>query len=317
MTITNLKVGETYKNYRELCSALDEPVKTSNSKKAQLKEWARYFDWSKEGNKFIITEIYLEPKEKVENRGGARRTSELNELLDEILPIAIMDAYSRDINGVNGTFMSVTNLGQVCGFITRDYINLSKSKENLYKDVDSEDITEYKFCTREAFNISYAKMYQLVIGSLKRLQNKGLISYKKLKVLKHGKKYRVATNAEIETIKAIESDLCVELGIKDVQYKNLASDKVKEQYNKKFKTQLETKVKANKCFNGYDICFTDKIAEIDLTEDISYAKVQLVDLYKTAILKAADTKLANSLKKSKGLTDSYYEVVSEIINKII
>lgn len=72
MDTSKLKVGNVYKNYRHLCNILGIEPKTSNSKLAHLKEWNRYFSYKKDGNKFIITELYNSPKEKKENRGGIR-----------------------------------------------------------------------------------------------------------------------------------------------------------------------------------------------------------------------------------------------------
>ena len=76
MDISKLYVGLIIKNYKELCAILGIPVKAStNSKQAQYKEMDRYFKYHKEGNKFIIDEIYLEVLPKIDNRifnkGGA------------------------------------------------------------------------------------------------------------------------------------------------------------------------------------------------------------------------------------------------------
>ncbi|STO12829.1 Uncharacterised protein [[Flavobacterium] thermophilum] len=68
MNLSNIKAGQTFKNYKELCSVLGEKVMAGNSKKAQLKEWERYFSYTKDGHKFIITEIYNEPKERDDKR---------------------------------------------------------------------------------------------------------------------------------------------------------------------------------------------------------------------------------------------------------
>ncbi len=64
MLISNLSVGDLYKNYPALCNALNESVKTNNSKKAQLKEWSRFFEWERIGHKYKITKIYDHPKPK-------------------------------------------------------------------------------------------------------------------------------------------------------------------------------------------------------------------------------------------------------------
>lgn len=57
MKIEKLKVGAIYKNYKELCNALEEPIKTGGAKANQLDEWKYYFDWLRDGNKFIISDI--------------------------------------------------------------------------------------------------------------------------------------------------------------------------------------------------------------------------------------------------------------------
>ena len=65
-----LKPNQIFKNYKELCSYLGEEIKAGCSKQAQIKEWERYFSYKKEGNKFIITEVFDSPKDKIDNRGG-------------------------------------------------------------------------------------------------------------------------------------------------------------------------------------------------------------------------------------------------------
>lgn len=70
MNISKIHIGDVIKNYYELCNALEVPIKGGCSKKCQLNDFKRYFDWEKEGQKFIITKIYESPLEKVINRGN-------------------------------------------------------------------------------------------------------------------------------------------------------------------------------------------------------------------------------------------------------
>ena len=53
----NIKVGDVYNNYGLLCAALGEEKKTGDSKIAQLENWKRYFNYARDGYKFIITSI--------------------------------------------------------------------------------------------------------------------------------------------------------------------------------------------------------------------------------------------------------------------
>ena len=44
---------KTYKNYKEICAAMDWKVTSGESKKSQLKDLERYCKYHKEGQKFI------------------------------------------------------------------------------------------------------------------------------------------------------------------------------------------------------------------------------------------------------------------------
>ena len=72
MNIDNLKEylqkTNIIPNYKALCIILEIMVSAGDSKKSQLREIERFFRYHKEGNKFIIDEIYLEPLEKVDGR---------------------------------------------------------------------------------------------------------------------------------------------------------------------------------------------------------------------------------------------------------
>ena len=80
----NIEQGEVFKNYKELCERLGEPVKDGNSKKAQLKEWEQRFSYQKQGYKIIITEVFSEPKEKVSRRRGGANNFKQDSLKNKL-----------------------------------------------------------------------------------------------------------------------------------------------------------------------------------------------------------------------------------------
>ena len=61
LNVTALTEGLVVKNYKSMCSLLNCSICEGNSKKSQLKNWKRYFNYEKSGQKFIITEIYDTP----------------------------------------------------------------------------------------------------------------------------------------------------------------------------------------------------------------------------------------------------------------
>lgn len=66
---SNLSIGQEVKNYKALCLLLGETPTDGRTKQHQLKEWKRFFDWEKQGQKFIITDIYPEPLPKAMKEG--------------------------------------------------------------------------------------------------------------------------------------------------------------------------------------------------------------------------------------------------------
>lgn len=68
MNIDNIKINKTYKNYKELCTILEISPKGGSTKIAHLKQFKRYFNYTREGQKYIINEIYEAPRSKNDSR---------------------------------------------------------------------------------------------------------------------------------------------------------------------------------------------------------------------------------------------------------
>ena len=85
MNLSNIQAGQTFKNYKELCRALSEQVKGGKSKQLQLKEWERYFTYKKEGNKFIIAEIFEQPKPKQDKRKEGHNETPYINLIEKLI----------------------------------------------------------------------------------------------------------------------------------------------------------------------------------------------------------------------------------------
>ena len=61
MVKNKLYVGLIIKNYKLMCQLLNEKEKNGKGRNYQFKKWQQYFEWEKQGYKFVITEIYEEP----------------------------------------------------------------------------------------------------------------------------------------------------------------------------------------------------------------------------------------------------------------
>ena len=72
MKIDNLKVGQVIKNYKELCAVLEIEARNGKGRILNHKEFDRFFEYEKQGQKYIIKNIYSKPKEKIDNRKNNR-----------------------------------------------------------------------------------------------------------------------------------------------------------------------------------------------------------------------------------------------------
>ncbi|MCM3792484.1 hypothetical protein M3690_04155 [Priestia megaterium] len=225
MKIENVSEGQIIKNYKALCSELEVPVEAGNSKKAQLKEWERYFGYQKQGNKFIITDIYETPKEKVDGRGKSGDYVNHLELF-----IADMLANSKDkhISISRTRFLIAMNM------VNNNYGECNKYIDQLSKFTNIEKIVIHDFYNTTNSNLKYA-----IETALDRLQSKRVITWKK--VIKICDKedegnHRVATQDEEDMIKfKYEKEVLEKMPKGYREIKTLRISK----YWKKFQTEVQ------------------------------------------------------------------------------
>ena len=160
-----LDVGLIVKNYKELCVLLGESIKAGNSKKTQLKEWERYFDYEKQGNKFIITNIYDHPMDRIDLR-HSKRTPYID-YIEELL-ISVLVNKKKLFLSRNAILKSLEMIND----------NYTYVKYNPHKDIheliniDKEEIKDFYTTTDDLLKRN-------VESALDGLERKRLISWNK------------------------------------------------------------------------------------------------------------------------------------------
>ncbi len=173
MKIENLKVNMIVKNYKEMCNLLGQKVRTNTKDKTpQLKKWERYFKYHKEGNKFIIDEIYIDSLPE-----PFQTDDVYSEYLQKILCNYLMQ--SNDYKNICSCSVTKRQLFEICGMVNNKYNN------NQYKSVLINKFTEDN-------NLSYdstkwqmnqfsqrvnSRLTTILYRSLSRLQKKGYIIF--------------------------------------------------------------------------------------------------------------------------------------------
>ena len=149
--------GQIYKNYKELCAELGEPVKGGDSKKAQLARWRTQFDYHTEGYKIIIDKVRENSAQTVQAGGGNNHKN--------------MDIYLPYIyNCIAENFPENCSMTKIlCGTLG---LFDEKALKKLYESPASETRELRKWVKAVGKFAS-----DTVVRSLNRLQKDGLITY--------------------------------------------------------------------------------------------------------------------------------------------
>lgn len=167
MNISNVQEKQEIKNYKELCNLLDWKVSAGNTKKSQLKDLESYCSYHKEGNKFIIDEIYSKPKEKQDDRKNNKgsQAEYINDL--ELRLLGEFLTKGKDNNLTIGKSILLREVG----LINSNYSFCKKRQEKLatYLDIDKETIYDY-------YNSVDSMVVNNLERALKNLSNEKIIS---------------------------------------------------------------------------------------------------------------------------------------------
>lgn len=258
ISLENIKVDQVFKSYSALCKALDTIEVAGNSKQSQLKNWERYFSWDKEGNKFIIKEIYKEPKPKVDGR--VIHTSDMAGLF-QILLLEYMRYYEYGCidltNNVRESYIVRKKLYESIGLVnhkweTRFQYSQFNDLNERYKNRLKELQEKYQ-TTLSTLNISleeqlitkqdviqmvkyiYDKLSDLFYRNIYSMENHNIIFYDYKSSIFYEVKgltddaFRPSTLRENDKINKISNQILKEL----YQDKKIASIDIREIYAKK------------------------------------------------------------------------------------
>ena len=250
MQVNNLKIGQEIKNYKELCNLLGVEVKTGKSKQLQHKEFDRYFKYEKQGQKYIIKEIYEQAKEKIDKRKEGNNTV----FTDDFRNLMV---YMLHKNRAESMLMSKGAMYKAMNLVNENYLIARSNIPKLSEIVELPQETIYEF-----YDYNGSKLRDTLERNLKHCRsrsllfyesvvavavydtivaynelNKPIVNYKGELVHNIDVVYREATHEEKQIILRFENEVKEEMGLKDNQEIFL---KKKWKY---FKQEVENKLK--------------------------------------------------------------------------
>ena len=196
----------TYKNYKELCKAMNWEVTSSNSKKKQMKELESICKFHKEGQKFIIEDIYDKPKKIINNTGK----SSIYE--DSFKPL-VLNVLSQHYKTKEQTLCITSSM------VMKDFAMADEELIDYYNQLDGiSKRHEENTIAKDGAVIDYISRYRRkTMGRfttvLKQLQTEGYLRYypKSMRIKEYNGNYYWATDEQIEAIMSIEKEVLNEI----------------------------------------------------------------------------------------------------------
>lgn len=167
---SKLKMGMTVKNYKEMCKLLNESVSEGNSKKSQLNRWKCFFDYEKDGQKFIIGEIFDTPLPSFD----ARKLKD--SIYVKYIELLLMEYLSKQ-KGYTAT-LTKKDLYWMLGMSNLMY----RDKDTTYETIKTAMNSDYSYpASNEDIQIFYQradrKLNSILTSALKSMANRFLIKY--------------------------------------------------------------------------------------------------------------------------------------------
>ena len=163
----NLHIGKIIKNYKFMCLLLNqEEKKGGRNKKLQFEQWQQYFNWEKQGQKFVITEIYEEPIIKIDNQGNNIYNVYIEKLMLDLLVQKYQTSNEKRIYLSRDQMLQALNMVN----INYHYIKYNAKDTANYIKVDADNIKEF-------YDINNRNLNNAVERTLNKLSNRFLVNW--------------------------------------------------------------------------------------------------------------------------------------------
>ncbi len=265
-----LKVGQVFKNYKAICEWLNvEPAKkgATNTRNSHIKEFERYCKFHKEGQNFIIDEVYDIPLKKQDgriNNKNNKRNSIYGNLFDILLIDTLLNTIfitdyedkiylTSRVLFTNEKFLDMFN-GEVWSYIYK-YDN-----NKLIKMFETHGIGIIN-CYFENLNTILKNMF---VRGLKNLQKHNIISFKHCYLIDINdidtKMLRFYNDdKKIIRLKEIENNILADMG--KTKYSITKNKMLNNQFNKKVYDIINAEqlfgVNIKRYFTSYEITVKD------------------------------------------------------------
>lgn len=256
--IGKVKSNQVFPNYKALCEYVGQPVLSGNSKKAQIKQWQRYFDFSRNGQKIKIEKIYINLKSKVDNRKFNGKPT-YSKLIEDIFI-----NYYKNICGVDSKdiYLTLNQIVLMCGMANKIYGYKNIYQKLKKQNFDSFNIIDFIFRTKSKFN-------SIVHSALNSMKKRDIVDFKKVLIVSKDGVHKLADEDEIRCIESVEK--CVLNSMNENSVSDIVLAGKYNGYCKRVKKEVLSKINADYFYRGYSI-------RIKNLKDCYYTEADYADL---------------------------------------
>lgn len=279
---SELEIGMVVRNYKEMCKILKEEIKTGKAKQLQLKEWERYFEWEKSGQKFIVTDIYDTPLSKQDKRRIGN-----NSVYVKYIELILLQYLSKQ-EGYTKTFTK-RNWWELLGMVNGKYNRVSK------KYLEDIDHTITKFEINHFYQRCNKKLEQILFSALNNLKNRKLLIWEMQTVIVtkeicEGSNFILANDKQKKLILEVERYILKNVMGYEKMFQIFCHFK-QEEYYKKVNEKLYELYGWDHYFKQIKMIYTQK----DVLEAIEQSKIDL----QKAVLNEKIIKVLNNNAEKK------------------
>lgn len=258
------------KNYKVMCDLLDEEISAGDSKKAQINRWKRYFDFHRDGQHYVIDEIYDEPftTDDARKRREGLYVKYIELLLLEFLSrqqdykVTVGNKEMYRILGMTNDRYDIRNkLGTKRGNEVIRQTIMNNEDEFVFSDfpmVSSFDVNNFYFRAEQKLN-------KILYSALRSMKNRCLIDYKKVNIIArpdpdtNNLEFRESNAYEDKLILEAKSHIIKEMGFNNTMEVMLCYKS--DEFFEKFNDYIKNEYGWDRCYPQLRVVYIDNIAK--------------------------------------------------------
>lgn len=307
-------------NYNVMCQILQQPVVSSNAKAAQHKEWRRYFDFEKIGQKYHILEVYDNPLSRPFTR---------NDVYISVIQ-SILTSMLADRPGVE-VVMTRKELFKALGAVNDYYNEACAQIEARSRSKSKMPVENMRFSVSDAFKSEYELDYnmlemffdsantyigQIVSRALDSLQRVHLLIRYSTRTyivedVNGNELHREATKDEEAEIVATERHMLAQLGCADM-HDVIRRFKTKEFFNKIKSNLAFTHPEWKYTYRAYRIIYDQQCMQ-DADQPFRHKAEGMLAEYEHR--KVLNDRVYDRMTKSIGYSDAVTDPEEAVVRK--